>query len=104
VASPSGAETSLGSVLEDIDSVDEDLVLFTRGEEPVTCDTPAVLVEDEDDAPADSRYLLEVFLIKDVLSVWSQWRQGAEPTLQDKSAAVLHYATHDAYLPVPPPT
>lgn len=45
-------------------------------------------------------YLLEVDLAKEAIRVWSQWRNGATPTSEDRVAAVVHYAIHDAYLPV----
>ena len=102
MAAPAGAEVPLAAVLDSIESVDEDLVLFTRGAGPVTRETPVLLLEDEGDAPPGARYFLEVSVVNDVLCVWSRWRQGARPTAEDKCAAVLHYATHDAYLPVTP--
>ena len=45
------------------------------------------------------RYLLEVFLAKEVVEVWSKWRNGRNPTALDKCAAVIYYAENDAYLP-----
>jgi hypothetical protein len=45
-------------------------------------------------------YLLEVDLAKEAIRVWSEWRNGAAPTSEEQVAAVVHYAAHDAYLPV----
>jgi hypothetical protein len=44
-------------------------------------------------------YLLEVGLAKEAIRVWSEWRNGATPTSEDRVAAVVYYATHDAYMP-----
>ena len=44
-------------------------------------------------------YLLEVSLAKEVVQVWSEWRDGRRPTAIDKCEAVIYYAEHDAYLP-----
>lgn len=46
------------------------------------------------------RLVLDVKIAREVLDVWSAWRGGARPTLDQAVEAVLHYATHDAYLPV----
>ena len=54
-----------------------------------------------DEASDDGlRYFLEVALARDAVDVWSAWRDGAEPTLDDKLMAISYYATQDAYLPV----
>ena len=45
-------------------------------------------------------YLLEVRLAKDVLRVWSEWRDGAAPSAEDRVEAVTYYARNDAYIPV----
>ncbi|MGP3978249.1 hypothetical protein ACTWQF_30380 [Streptomyces sp. 8N114] len=37
---------------------------------------------------------------RDVLEVWSAWRGGASPSAQERCEAIIHYAEHDAYLPV----
>jgi hypothetical protein len=41
-----------------------------------------------------------VTLAKEAIRVWSEWRNGAAPTLDDKIAAVVHYAREDSFLPV----
>jgi len=45
-------------------------------------------------------YVLEVSIADEVLSVWSTWRAGLQPTTEQATAAVIHYAEHDAYQPV----
>lgn len=46
------------------------------------------------------RYLLEVWLAREVIAVWSNWRDGREPTSEEKLAAIVYYAENDAYLPL----
>ena len=31
--------------------------------------------------------------------MWREWRDGAEPSIDDELMAISYYATHDAYLP-----
>jgi hypothetical protein len=45
-------------------------------------------------------YLLEVGLCKEVIEVWSSWRDGRTPTLTEAVGAVIWYGEHDAYEPV----
>lgn len=44
-------------------------------------------------------YFLEVYITKEVIETWSAWRGGLDPTTSEACEAVIHYATHDAYLP-----
>jgi hypothetical protein len=53
--------------------------------------------------PEGTEYVLEVSLMRNVLKVWSAWRNGAAPSIPQACEAVLHYAERDAYLPVPGP-
>lgn len=46
------------------------------------------------------QYLLEVDLAIEVVEVWSAWRDGATPTPEEASLAVIHYCENDAYQPV----
>ena len=49
--------------------------------------------------PAGLTYLLEVSLARDVLDVWTNWRNGRRPTAEEAARAVISYARHDAYEP-----
>jgi hypothetical protein len=71
---------------------------------PWTPDSAAeVLNEDPINGTApsapDMRYAIEVSIALVVVQVWSSWRAGAVPTVEEAVEAVLYYATHDAYLP-----
>ena len=91
---------TLRDVVATLDDFDDDAVIYTDGASPAAraaVTGPAAVGE----AKADGlRYFLEVALAKDAVLVWSEWRGGAEPTTDDKLAAVSHYATHVAYLPL----
>ena len=72
---------------------------------PWTADSPAAVLNEDPvggTAPGepDLHYVLEVSIASEVLMVWSRWREGASPSTDEAVEAVLHYATHDAYLPV----
>lgn len=44
-------------------------------------------------------YMLEVWIAKEAVEVWSAWRNGRTPTLEDRVRAVVYYAINDTYLP-----
>ena len=50
--------------------------------------------------PARLTYLLEVSLAREVLHVWTSWRNGRQPTPEEATRAVIYYAQHDVYEPV----
>ncbi|MGW6934687.1 hypothetical protein ACWGE0_31825 [Lentzea sp. NPDC054927] len=113
MASRSGADpATLGELVAAIDDVPRDQTIYVPAEVPeedVGPATPVTLVpdpeeagedEDEPDPPPGTRYLLEVWLAKEVLEVWSSWRGGRRPSLDEACGAVAHYAGHDAYQPV----
>jgi hypothetical protein len=39
-------------------------------------------------------------LAKDAIRVWSEWRDGREPSRRERFDVVRYYAEYDAYLPV----
>jgi hypothetical protein len=93
------AARPLGDVLHEIDYLNEEATIYVR-DGPVDDSTESLLLA-EGEAPLPGfKYLLEVFLAKDVIDVWSKWRGGERPSRAERSAAVAHYASHDAYLPV----
>ena len=62
-----------------------------------------VCVEPEEGGDlAGLAYLLEVSLARDVLNVWTSWRNGGQPTPEEAARAIIYYAQHDAYEPVRP--
>jgi hypothetical protein len=91
---------TLRDVVNELDDLDEDAVIYTDGSSPAA---QALVVGEGDAATARAaglRYFLEVSLARDAVSVWSDWRAGAVPTIDDKLMAISHYAVNDAYLPL----
>jgi hypothetical protein len=77
----------------------------TRDADSATPTARAVVAAEPDGgsvplAAAGLRYLLEVALAREGISVWRHWRPGQTPTLDDKVAAVTYYAANDAWLPI----
>ena len=91
---------TLRDVVTALAELDEGEVIYTDGTSPAA--RAAVLPESgAAEARADGlRDFLEVALARDAVDVWSQWRDGAEPTIDDKLMAISYYATNDAYLPI----
>jgi hypothetical protein len=93
--------TTLRDVVKELDVLDEDATIYADGSSPAA--RAAVVGDEAERAAARNaglRTFLEVALAREAIAVWSEWRGGAEPTLDDRLEAVAHYATNDAYLPV----
>lgn len=90
---------TLRDVVGVLDDLDEDAVIYTDGRSPAA---QALVLHERDRSAAKEaglRYFLEVALARDAVGVWSAWRDGAEPTIDDKLMAIAYYAENDAYLP-----
>ena len=90
----------LGDVLGDLDKIDDDEATIFVKDGSVDESTESLVLAEGDEPPPGFKYLLEVYLAKEVIEVWSKWRGGKRPSLTERIAAVAHYASHDAYLPV----
>jgi hypothetical protein len=91
---------TLRDVVGALDELDEDAVIYTDGSSPAA---QAVVLDESGAAAAKAkglRYFLEVALARDAVDVWSAWRDGAAPTIDDKLMAISYYALNDAYLPL----
>ena len=92
---------TLEQLVRELGEFGDELVLFAPAGSPVSSQTSIYLIDEEaEEPPAGTDYLLEVSTMKNVLKVWSAWRNGAEPTTEQACEAVLWYADHDAYQPV----
>jgi hypothetical protein len=94
----------LRKVIATLDDLSDDETIYAAGASP---SARAVVAREPDDGgvPAEAvglAYFLEVSEAKESIRVWSAWRNGALPTLDDKVAAVIHYASRDSFLPVDP--
>jgi len=91
---------TLRDVVNALDDLDDADVIYTDGTSPAAR-AAVVSAPDAAEAKADRlRYFLEISLARDAVEVWSAWRKGAEPTVDDKLMAISYYASHDAYLPL----
>ena len=84
---------TLGDVVNGLDGLDDDHTIYADG--PVASARAVVAGEPEDGAwPPEAtglHYFLEVDIAKQAVRVWSEWREGITPTLEDKLAAVIYY-------------
>jgi len=87
---------TLRDVIERLDEFGADGTIFAESATPTA--RAAVGVEDEDESGLP--YLLEVAVALEAIEVWKAWRPGEAPSLDDKLAAVIHYAENDAWLPI----
>lgn len=91
-------------LLDKIEKMDENSSIYIKSSDRIGEDVdviilPIYLVPDGGKTPDGLQYLLEVYLVKEVLDVWSNWRNGKEPTNRDKLDAIEYFVEHDAYLP-----
>jgi hypothetical protein len=91
----------LGDVLEEIDHLDRKATIYVKNG-IVDDSTESVVLAEGEEPPPGFKYLLEVYIAKEAIEVWSKWRDGKRPSRAERSAAVAHYASHDAYLPPEP--
>jgi len=92
----------LRQLIADLDRLPDDHTIYAADASPTAVAVAAPEPEGGGPPPeaAGLAYFLEVALAKESIRVWSAWRKGASPTLDDKVAAVVHYAKTDSFLPV----
>ena len=89
---------TLEEVLDDLTVGEAEETIYAA--QPWTATSEALIALDESsDVPAGLAYMLEVDLAIEAIEVWEQWR-GRVASVSDRCRAVIHYATHDAYLEV----
>ena len=88
----------LGDVLGGLDKLDDEATIFVK-DGPVDEWTESLVLAEGEEPPPGFKYLLQVYLAKNVIEVWSKWRDGKRPSRAERTTAVSHYASHDAYLP-----
>ncbi|NEA65613.1 hypothetical protein [Streptomyces sp. SID12488] len=75
----------------------EGAIYVPQGGVTVNGSTLALVVLPGEDPPADWRYLLEVFIAREVVEVWSSWRDSRVPSIGEACEAIVYYADNDAY-------
>jgi hypothetical protein len=89
----------LSEIIRELDSFGAEETIYAS--EPWTGDSTAVVArEPESGVPADAerlnlKYFLEIFIAREFLDGWIA-NLGGEPTLQEKSERLIHYAKTDA--------
>jgi hypothetical protein len=96
---------TLADVLDRISEYENDLVIFAEAQPAWSEHSSASMLPVSSDIPAPEeiagmRYLVEVGLAKEVIRIWSAWREGKLPTQREKCDAVIFYADYDSYQPV----
>jgi hypothetical protein len=86
--------------IRNLDSLDEESTIYAA--EPWKADSRAIVAREADigGLPAEAqklglKYFLEIFVARDFLEGWVECLD-AEPTLQEKCARLIQYATTDA--------
>ena len=92
---------TINDMIDRLDECDAGQTIYATDNSPTAM---AVVDFEPDDGtlPASAmgmKYLLEVSLARDAIRVWSEWRNGRQPMLDEKTQAVLYYAEHDAFMP-----
>ncbi len=90
----------LSEIVANLDNTDEDWTIFADRSAPFGPDTAAQVAVAEGEALEGLQYVLEVYLAKEALEVWTKWRDGRKPSLTEACKAVIWYAEHDAYMPL----
>jgi hypothetical protein len=90
----------LSELVATLDATDDDLTIFAERSSRWSPDSPAAVATADAGAPEGLTYLLEVYLAKEAVEVWSQWREDRQPSLAEKCKAIIWYAEHDAYTPL----
>ena len=95
---------TLIELIDQLDSIDDDLAIYAVKNPDWSADSLAVVCPEPEDGsvPDEARgmsYLLEVFLAKEVIEDWGEGRGGRGATAQDQCEAIIYYAENDAYLP-----
>lgn len=93
---------TLAEAIERLEEFDADQIIYVVNTTPVS-EAVVDYETDDGDVPASAdgmRYLLEISLARDAIRVWSEWREGRQPTLDEKVQAVIYYAENDAFMPV----
>ena len=94
----------LSQVLADLDACESNSYILVPVNAPVNPDTEIKVVPIPEDPGADLGvpgfdYWISVFIAKDVLDAWSEWRNGAVPSAAQAVEAIVFYQENDTYLP-----
>ena len=97
--------TTLERLIDDIGALGGELTIYAEADPAWSGRSRAVACAEPEDGgvprqAAGMTYLLEVRTAKEVLELWSAWRDGRSPSPREKCEAVIYYAMNDTYVPV----
>jgi len=89
------------NLLANLNDYDDNQIIFTP-DASFPKDGNVFLLTSEESEEADDKlkYVLELYLVSELLDVWSKWRNSKLPTTEEKIEAINYYAQNDAYIPV----
>ena len=93
---------NLDEVVRSLDELPREAIFYIPREcnpSLVSPETPVLLVTADEAQPEGWRYFLEVIIAREVLEVWSSWRDGRVPSPEEALSAIAYYAENDAYRP-----
>ena len=90
----------LVDVMAALASADSEATIYVSLPIEPYSDAVVCMEPDEGGDPPGLSYLLEVSLARNVLRVWTRWRGGRQPSLEEAAKAVIYYAQQDAYEPL----
>ena len=96
---------TMRQAIESLDGFDGEQTIYVRPDGSIDSDSEVVVDYYSDDgeppeSAAGMNYLLEVSLARDALRVWSEWREGRLPSIEEQIEAIVYYAENDAFQPV----
>jgi hypothetical protein len=81
----------------------DEYILFTNNNASLGEKTLVYLVNENEIEKAKKeglKYIIEMFLVKEIIDVWSSWRNNKAPSINNIIEAIKYYVENDTYLPV----
>ena len=99
-----GKTTSLLELVRRLNTLDNDLIIYAEANPEWSGDSAATVGPSDvnDSQLAEFQGMpefLDVPLAKEIIDVWQRWRDDKIPTEEEILAALIYYATNDAYMP-----
>ncbi len=94
-------ENTLENAIKDIDSFDDEDVLYVRKPWNKNSQTYVYTYGEGENSPLDINsipYFLEVFIVKEVIEVLKEHTKNMNSDINEVCKAVIYYAENDAYI------
>jgi hypothetical protein len=105
IRSAAAGRIPLGQIIGAVEEFGDELIVYAPAGVRVLPETPVYLVDEENgEPPAGTVYVLGLILVKEVLRVWSAWRNGAKPItdllkLAERRGITLQVVPNAGYFP-----